>query len=74
MMMMMMIRQFIKRRKMCMNHYKGAVYPVHAMNTEQQQTATDPWTKPIGPSLVPGGTVKPLPADSMAIGTALGVF
>jgi len=37
MMMMMMIQQYIRRR--------NVVLPVHAMNTEQRQTASDPCTK-----------------------------
>jgi len=44
--MMMMIRQFERRRNRSWSHYKGTVHPVHAMNAEQRQTAADPCTKP----------------------------
>ena len=45
MMMMMMIQQFIRRRNMSMKSpYRGVVHPVHGMNSEQRQTAADPWT------------------------------
>jgi len=41
-----MIRQFIRRRNMSTQSLQGRRTPVYAMNTEQRQTAADPWIKP----------------------------
>ena len=43
-----MVRQFMRRSNMSMKSLQGRLLNrvVHAMNVEQHQMATDPWTKP----------------------------